>query len=130
MARATRAELNAGNNLLTALAQLAAPETEIRTVTIANGQTVSDAEDLAGLAVLGIELPAFTGTTLAIHGCSTIGGTYRLITMVGVSNPITVASNGGYSLDPLLTAGWPFIKVVSGTAEVANRDITLLCRPV
>ena len=131
MAHATRAELQATNRLMDALAQIAAPEAESRTATIANGATASDAVNIAGLAVLGIEMPAaFTGITLAIHGCSTSGGTFRLISLIGVSNPITVAAGGGYSIEPLLTAGWPYIKVVSGSAEGAQRLVTLLVRPV
>lgn len=106
-------------------------ESKTATITIATSTTISDVVDLGASAVLGIEMPAaFTGTTLAIHGASTSGGTYAAITLSGAANPITVAAGGRYSLDPLLTAGWPFIKVVSGTAEVANRSIVLLCRPV
>ena len=103
----------------------------IKTATIANGATVSDVVDLGPSALLAIEMPAaFTGTTLAIHGCSTSGGTYGLINLPGFTNPVTVAASGKYSIDPLLTAGWPYIKVVSSGAEGASRAVTLLIRPV
>jgi hypothetical protein len=106
-------------------------ETKTATITIATSTTISAVVELGASALLGIEMPAaFTGTTLAIHGCSTSTGTFSVLTLANFTNPISVAADGRYSIDPALTAGWPYIKLVSGTAEVANRSISLLCRPV
>lgn len=106
-------------------------ETKTATITIATSATISAVVELGASSVLGIEMPpTFTGTTLAIHGCATIGGTYSVVNLSNVSNPITVAAGGKYSLDPLLTAGWNYIKLVSGSSEAADRTITLQCRPI
>lgn len=106
-------------------------ETKTATITIATSDTTSDVVDLGASAVLGIELPAaITGTTLAIHGCSTSGGTFGVLRdSAGIANAFTVTASGKYWLDPAITAGWPYLKVVMA-AQAADRVITLLCRPV
>lgn len=109
------------------MAQRTTPVPKI--VTWTSSGTASDALYIGNASVFGIEMPAtFTGTTLAIHGCSTSGGTFRLLSLPGVANPFTVAAGGGYSIDPLLTAGWPWIKLVSGSSEAAGRTANAMCR--
>lgn len=94
--------------------------------------TPSDALYIGDSAVLGIEMPAtFTGTTLAIHGCSTSGGTFAALQdYAAAAYSITVAANKRIYIDPLITAGWPWIKLVSGSSESAGRTVNVMCRPV
>jgi hypothetical protein len=104
---------------------------ETKTATIANAGTTSAAVDLGAAAVCGIEMPAtITGVALTIHGCSTSGGTYGVLrTVGGVALAVTVAASGKYYIDPTITQGWPYIKVVMD-AQSQSTAITLLCRPV
>ena len=105
---------------------------ETTTATIANGATTSGVVELGASAVLGIEMPAaFTGTALAIHGASASGGTYApLRDSGGTALSITTAAGYRHYIDPLITAGWAYIKVVSGSTEGGSRVITLTVRPV
>lgn len=104
----------------------------VLTATIANGDTLSDVVDLGGAAVYGIVLPTLTGTTLSIQGCDTAGGTYvTLKSIAGAAATITVATVGAGAylyLDPSMTAGWPYLKLLSQAAEGAARSIKLLTR--
>lgn len=106
-------------------------KTETRTATIANTATTSDVVDLGASAVLAIEMPGtITGTNLAIHGCSTSGGTYGVIRDAGgTANIFVVAANGKYEVRPQLTAGWPYIKIVMD-AQSQSTAVILLVRPV
>jgi hypothetical protein len=101
------------------------------TATIANGATVSGAVDLGAATVTGIQMPAaFTGTTLTFQ-VSADGSTYvPLYDSSGTLQSMTVAVSCGYSLNPTVFAGWPYLKVVSGSAQVGSVAITLLTRPV
>lgn len=102
------------------------------TITIASNTTTSAVVDLGASALLGIEVPAaLDGTTLALHGASTSGGTYGAIRDAdGVAVSITTAAGYKHYLDPAITAGWPYIKIVTGTVQTADRSFTLLVRPV
>lgn len=102
--------------------------------TIANGATLSDAVALGPAVICGMILPTLTGTTLSIQGCDTSGGTYATLKDInGVAATITVATVGAGAylyIDPLITAGWPYVKLLSQAAEGAARAIKLLVRPV
>lgn len=103
-----------------------------KTATWTGAGTTSDALYLGDSTVLGIEMPGtFSGTTLAIHGCSTSGGTFAALQDKDAAAwSATVAANKRIYVDPLVTAGWPWIKLVSGSSEAAARTVALLCRPV
>lgn len=104
---------------------------ETRTATIASGATDSDGVLLGIGALCGIVTPAaFTGVTLALH-VSADGTTFAaLYDTAGAAVSVTVAPSRHVYIDPVLTAGWPYVRVVSGTAEAAARSVTLLVRPV
>lgn len=104
----------------------------VKTATIAISTTTSAAVYLGSSVVLGIEMPAaFTGTTLTLHGASASGGTYAVLRdSAGTALTLTTAAGYRHYLDPIITAGWNYIKVVSGSSETAERVITLLVRPV
>jgi hypothetical protein len=97
-----------------------------------SASATSDATHIGDAAVLALELPAtFTGTTLAIHGCSTSGGTFAALQDAAATVvSITVAADKRIYLDPVITAGWPWIKLVSGASEAAGRTVNLMTRPV
>lgn len=104
---------------------------ETKTATIANAGTTSGVVELGASCVCGIEMPAtVTGTTLTLHGASVTGGTYAVLRdSGGTALAITTASGYRHYLDPAITAGWPFIKVVL-SAQSQETIVTLLCRPV
>lgn len=101
------------------------------TATIANSATVSNAVTLDAATITGIVMPAaFTGTTLTFQ-VSADGSTYvALYDSTGTLESMTVAVSCGYSLNPAVFAGWPYMKVVSGSTEGGSRAITLVTRPV
>lgn len=142
MARQSRATYITGARDLDALATIASGENPdgtpfdaasitLKTATIANAGTTSGVVDLSGVAVCGIEMPAtVTGTTLTLHGASTSGGTYAVLRdSTDAALAITTASGHRHYIDPLITAGWPYIKVVL-SAQSQETIVTLLCRPV
>jgi len=98
-------------------------------VTITSGQTVSDALDLQGLALCGIQIPAaFTGASITFQG-SYDGSTYQAI--YNVSNTaysITVGTSRTYAINPADFAGFRYVKIVSASAEGANRTIVVSTR--
>lgn len=95
-------------------------------VTITSGGTTSSAARLAGRLTM-IGLPAsMTGTTLKIHG--TIDGTnyFVLKDTAGSDVSITIGSASCLiHLGTLNLTGLDNVKVVSGSAEGADRIITL-----
>lgn len=101
------------------------------TATITSGQTVSAAVAIVGVSILGIVTPAaLTGTAFTFQ-VSADGSTYvPLYDAGGVQVSVAVAASRGVYLDPAIFASWRNVKVVSGSAEGADRIITLLTRPV
>lgn len=96
-------------------------------ITIASGQTVSSACDMRNCVSAGIVVPAaFTGTTLGFQ-VSHDGVTYQVHTAAtgGTATSITVAQGKSYAV-PTDVAVWPWFKVVSGSAEGADRDIWIV----
>lgn len=104
---------------------------ETKTATIANAGTTSGVVELGASTVLGIEMPAtVTGTTLTLHGASTSGGTYAVLRdYADAALAITTASGHRHYIEPYITAGWPYIKVVL-SAQSQETIVTLICRPV
>lgn len=100
-------------------------------ITIANSTTISAAVSLIGVSILGIVTPAaLTGTAITFQ-VSADGSTYvPLYDSTNTQVSVTVAASRGYYLDPAIFAAWRYAKVVSGSAEAADRTFTLLVRPV
>lgn len=101
----------------------------ISRATILSGATVSDAIDLIGRGCLVIYLPAtFTGATI------TFQGSYDNVTFLALYNTsntqmsMTVTQNRAYVLSPEDLVGIRYLKLVSGSAEGADRTITLVTR--
>jgi hypothetical protein len=98
-----------------------------QTATILNGATVSDAIDAGPYTIFGIQLPAaFTGTALTFQ-VSADNITYQLLydTANALVTIAAVAQGRSYIL-PSGLGPWPFFKVVSGTAEGAQRSIVIV----
>lgn len=100
---------------------------------IASGETVGVAVDLRGKRLLGVQTPAdLTGTTLTWHVSPTETGTYdpafHLSTLAATATVITsVADNKYIMLPDDKRPSNCFLKLVSGSAEGADREFTLYC---
>lgn len=83
--------------------------------------------------LMGLKFPAaMTGTSMTFTGCEVSDGTFVTIKDVGgASNySITVTANSFVPVDPRVFATFPFIKLVSGSTELADRSIVVHLRPV
>lgn len=97
-----------------------------QTVTIANAGTKSTSIDLVDAITAGIVLPAaFTGTTITFE-TSHDDVTFQALTdKYGNAVTMTVAQGKSYTL-PDEVAPWPFVKLVSGSAEGGDRTIRVV----
>lgn len=100
---------------------------------IASGGTKSQALLVAGGVVLGIILPdAITGTTLTFEACDTADGTFvPVYDSDGNQVSLAIAADraiglSGAEADALTP--FPYIKLVSGSAEGADRTIKVVVR--
>jgi len=109
-----------------------------RTVTIANGASLSGEADLGGGRLVAVQIPpAWTAADITFAASSASGGTFGPV-RDGAGTVLTLtgfAVNEVVYLSPNDTAGIRYIKVRSGTAGVpvnqgADRVITLFVRPV
>lgn len=93
-------------------------------VVIASGATKSGVINLNGLALVGLYLPAFTGTALTFEACDTADGTFVPVKVSGGSSlSYTIAGSTFVAIDPTPFQGISFLKLVSGSAEGADRTI-------
>lgn len=101
------------------------------TATILSGATDSDVIDLAGRTLCGISMPAaFTGTALTFK-IDNGGSTYQLMADgAGADVSKTVAASKYIKLNPSDFAGVDKLKLVSGSAEGADRQIVVHVRDV
>jgi hypothetical protein len=97
---------------------------EYKSVDISNGGTESTALDVFGCVLSAIEIPsAFTGTTISFKG-SIDGTTYSPVyDKIGALYSVAVGTSRIIVLDPTITYGLRYIKIVSGSAEGAARNI-------
>jgi hypothetical protein len=104
-------------------------KTKAVTIDISESTTVSTAVDTDGLLLSGIIFPAaMTGTTVTFQVSSTnTNGTFKALKETdGTDVSYTVTSDSHVRVDPSGWAGVGAIKVVSGTAEVADKVIKLV----
>jgi hypothetical protein len=107
-------------------------------VTIASSGTTSGtvSTNIVGTEdtqLMGVEFPAaMTGTSMTFTGSRSSDGTYVTITDVGgASNySITVSAGKFVPVDPRVFSTYPFVRLVSGSAEAAERTIVVHLRPV
>jgi hypothetical protein len=102
---------------------------------IASGETVGVTVDLRGQRVVGIQTPAtLTGTTLTWQVAPTATGTfdaaYHLSTLAATATVVTsVAASRHISLPFDKAPANCFLKLVSGSAEGADRTFYLYTEP-
>jgi len=113
--------------------QMGAADMNIRNfeATIANGATESNVIDLGQATLCGIYVPDITGTSLSFKASNTATGTFAPI-KDGAGSLVskTVADNDYIYLDPVIFAGVRFLKIVSGSTELAAREFLLAARIV
>lgn len=110
-----------------------------KTVTIASSGTTSAAVDTGLLSthsktqLVGISFPsAMTSTAMTFTAASTEAGTYTTLKEVsgGSTYSITVTASSRIPFDHRVFVCAPFIKCVGGSAEGAERTLTLHFREV
>lgn len=98
---------------------------------IANGATTSGEVAVPdGFDLAGIFAPVCTGVALTFTAAVASGGTFVAVAD-GANSAVskTISGTAHYmALDPLLFQGLQFIKLVSGSAEGAERTFTLIFR--
>lgn len=102
-----------------------------QTVTIASGQTDSDAIDLQGHTVVGIRMPsAFTGATITLLEAKATGDTFSPINPsgAGATYPVTVSQTIGIPAPNAACANQ--LKIRSSSSEGANRSIVVISRVI
>lgn len=98
----------------------------VQTATIAASGTVSDVISNRGGTVTGFILPAaFTGTAMSFQVCDSAGGTFVALNDDSGAVSLTVAQGKAY-VCPAELAPFPVFKFVSGSAEGAEREITVV----
>lgn len=117
--------------LLTVAPALA--DTTTKTVTIASSGTVSTSVDLKSYTLALIEMPAaFTGTALTFQCSSRSGGSGSWLALWsnGTQVTLTVAQGRIESTSSIAGSLAPcrYLKVVSGSAEGAERTLTLVLK--
>ena len=114
---------------------------EAQAAVIANGAALSGALDLDGGArsLVGLQLPAAWTAASLTFAVSFDGTTFVPLYWDGAEYTIAAAGGAaaslGVSLEPSAFAGWPFVKVRSGTAgtpvnQGAERTIQAVTRAV
>ena len=104
--------------------------------TIASGQTVGAVVNLRGQRLVGIKTPAaLTGVTLTWQVCESDSGTFNpafhLNTLAATATVITSVAAAQYIALPYDKAPINcFLKLVSGSAEAADRTFVLFTEPV
>lgn len=115
------------NRLLEEIKNLLTPSTNSKTITIASGTDTSDEIDAQTQSLVSILLPdTFTGATLTLEGKISRDDSFQTITDTeGASYSIAVGNGNAVPIDPVLTTGFNFIRIVSGGNEAAERSITV-----
>jgi hypothetical protein len=99
-------------------------------VTIASGGTASTEIDLTGgYTLVGAFIPsAVTGTALGVSVAKASGGTFVPIKDGASDLSLTMAASKFVYIDPKYTWGARYAKLVSGSAEGADRTLTAVYR--
>jgi hypothetical protein len=109
------------------------PKPVSQSANIASGGTTSQALRVGGKFIVGLITPAaLTGTTITFTGCDTATGTFvPIYDSDGTAVSVAVAASRGYGLSGAeadALAPFPYIKLVSGSAEGAARVVKLLTK--
>lgn len=110
-----------------------------KTVTIANGASLSDAEDLGGFTLVGVITDsAWDTNSMSFLSATTLDGTYLPVKSLTTGSEFTapgIAASGWYGADPADFASVRYLKVRSGTSAAAVNQsgdtvVTLVLRGV
>lgn len=105
------------------------PRIIAETVLIANGASASAELDCYGGQLMGVILPsAMTGTTIGLQVSDQSGGTYVALKDGASDLALTSAASKYIYFDPKYTEGIRFAKIVSGSAEGAQRSLIALLK--
>ena len=97
----------------------------IAEVTIASGQTKTDAINMSNFALMGVEVPAtMTGTSLTFEAGSDAASTVPVRDVDGADFSVTLGSGAGvHTVNANDFASFKYIKIVSGSSEGAERTL-------
>jgi hypothetical protein len=97
-----------------------------KTVTIADGATLSGALDCGGMSIVGVSLPSgFDGASLKIHAAMELGGTYQVVqdgSGTDITLVVSASKNIGFTQFMPSLFPWRFIKLQAG-AQTGSVDI-------
>lgn len=101
-----------------------------QTAVIANSASESGVVDLSGATLCGLIMPAaFDGTTLTFSSSTSATGTFQnLYDANGNQISATIAASRNIALNPADFAGVRYLKIISNSAESAERTITISAR--
>lgn len=98
------------------------------TITVANSTTVSAAIYVGQKVPISLQMPAtFTGATIGFQG-SYDNVTYQTVNSGGAAYTEQVAASKDVALNGDILKAFPYLKLVSGSAEGADRVIVVLTR--
>lgn len=96
---------------------------------ITSGQTVSNATDLQGQALGALYIPAaFTGASITFQGSYDNTTFMAIYNTANTAYSITVGTSRAYAINLADFAGFRYLKIVSASAEGADRTIILTTR--
>lgn len=102
-----------------------------QTVTIPSGSALSNAIDLQGHTIVGIQFPAaMTGTAIGLLESQSIAGTFRLVNLRGAITAYSMTISTTIALPPEDTMCINFLKIQSTSNEAADRVIGVISRLV
>jgi len=104
--------------------------TKSEIVTISSGGTASTSAEVDNMLLSGIVLPTMTGANITFQWSKDNVTFVDVVETDGSATSYTATDGDVVRVDP---SGWAFagqgwLKVISSSAEVADRDITLLFR--
>lgn len=100
-------------------------------IDISESTTISDAFDIKYFQLVGLIFPTMTGTTIKFHVSDTLAGTYVVLKDdAGTDYSITISDDHATGLGDVLASLSPFrfVKLVSGSAEAADRSIKVILK--
>ncbi len=102
---------------------------QTQTVTVASGQTTSDAINLNGFGMVALITPAaLTSTAMTFTGSQDGVNFFAMYNVAGTQLAITLAASRVIEFSPGDFVGINFIKLITGTAEGSDRLIQVVSR--
>ncbi len=111
------------------------PQYPTATIVIATSTTISPEVDLGGNTLVGIITPStFDGTALTFQVSDVSGGTFVVPAASNAASTaytVTTTASIYTPIDPIVTKGWRFIKIVTSSAQTTTDTILkLVTRPI